>query len=78
MLKAKRILKQSYKQDLDFIVSTLGFVDTTLLIHTIATILQKILGDRDVLELRSIEIIINDFFSRRFNFEKEEYEDKEK
>ena len=74
----KRILKKSYKQDLDFIVSTLGFVDTTLLIHTIATILQKILGDRDILELRSIEIIINDFFSRRFNFEKEEYEDKEK
>ena len=66
-------IKKFYKSDLKKINNMLGERDASLVIHTVATILESIVEDRGKLNLRNIEITINDFFSRKFDFETESY-----
>jgi len=66
-------LNKFYKQDLKYIDDVLGGRDAGLLIHTVARTLKKILKDKTCLELRTMELTFNDFFSSKWDFKKMDY-----
>lgn len=68
-------LNKFYKQDLKCLDELLGEVDAGLLLHSVVRTLYKLLGDKDSQILRTIEIKINDYFSSKWDFQRQEYVD---
>ena len=72
-MKRNKVMQKAYKGCLQELDNMLGEQDAGLLVAIMLKLLKKNLGEKEILNLRTIEIKVNDYFSSKWDFEKGDF-----
>lgn len=72
-MKRNSEMNKAYKKILKDLDEMFGEADAGLFLSIILTALKKLIGDKEQQNLRTIEIKVNDYFSVKWDFDKNDF-----